>query len=95
MATSAALRLESTVAFLEGDLILDNAVMLLAESRKALKCGICTFDLSQTGHMDSSAISLLLGIRRSAESAGQTIALQAVPESLKSLATLYGVAEYL
>lgn len=95
MAASAALRLEPSVAFLEGDLILDNACMLLDESRKALKNGICTFDLSHVGQMDSSAISLLLGIRRSAESAGQTITLQALPESLKSLATLYGVVEYL
>ncbi len=43
--------------------------------------------------MDSSALSLLLSLRRS--SAGQSLEFRHIPESLLSLARLYGVADHL
>jgi ABC-type transporter Mla MlaB component len=41
--------------------------------------------------MDSSALSLLLSLRRRA--AGKPIEFHNLPESLTSLATLYGIAD--
>ena len=91
----AELRVEGDVARLEGDLTLDHASRLLAQGKAAIQDGVRGFDLSRVGHMDSSAISFILGLRRFAETQGQRIEFQSVSESLLSLAKLYGVAEHL
>lgn len=93
--TRAKLCIEGQVAFLEGDLTLDHASRLLAEGKRAIDNGIRGFDLSRVGQVDSSAISLILSLRRFAESRGQIIEVQSVSDSLLSLAKLYGVAEHL
>ena len=87
------MRVESGVALFEGDLVLDRATRLLAEAEAALAAGATVFDLSRVGHMDSSALSLMLSLRRRA--AGKAIEFRAVPESLSSMAKLYGIAEQL
>jgi phospholipid transport system transporter-binding protein len=76
---------------LDGDLVLDNASRLLTEGEAALSAGCSVFDLSGVGRMDSSALSLLLALRRRAD--GKTLQFRNVPESLTSLARLYGIAE--
>jgi ABC-type transporter Mla MlaB component len=88
-------RVDGQLAYLEGDLTLAHATRMLAQGKEAIQDGIRRFDLSRVGHMDSSAISLILGLRRFAEAQGQTIEIQSVSESLLSLAKLYGVAEHL
>lgn len=93
--TRAKLRIDGQVTFLEGDLTLGYASRLLAEGKSAIQNGVRGFDLSRVGQVDSSAISLILSLRRFAESLGQTIEVQSVSDSLLSLAKLYGVAEYL
>jgi ABC-type transporter Mla MlaB component len=60
------MRVEAGVAILEGDLVLDNATRMLAEGEQAIQAGAGVFDLSGVGKMDSSALSLLLALRRSA-----------------------------
>lgn len=85
------MRVESGVAAFEGDLILDNATRLLAEAEAALNEGATVFDLSGVGNMDSSALSLMLSLRRRA--GNKSIQFRAVPEDLVSLATLYGIAD--
>jgi phospholipid transport system transporter-binding protein len=85
------MRVEAGVALFEGDLVLDRATRLLAEAEAALAGGARVFDLSGVGHMDSSALSLMLSLRRRA--AGEPLAFRAVPESLLSLAKLYGIAD--
>ncbi len=85
------MRVEAGVAAVEGDLILDNATRLLAEAEAALGEGVSVFDLSRVGNMDSSALSLMLSLRRRA--AGKPIEFHAIPESLTSLANLYGIAD--
>jgi len=79
------------VAMLEGDLVLDNATRLLAAGEAAISAGSTVFDLSGVGRMDSSALSLLLALRRHAP--GKTLQFRNVPESLTSLARLYGIAD--
>jgi phospholipid transport system transporter-binding protein len=83
------MRIEAGVAFLQGDLILDNATRLLAECEAALSEGVDTFDLAGVAKLDSSAISLLLALRRRA--AGKSLQFHHVPESLTSLTRLYGL----
>jgi len=87
------IRVEASVAMLDGDLTLANASQWLAEGEGALKQGVVAFDMAGVGHLDSSALSLMLSLRRRAEAAGSTIEFRNIPESLASLAKLYGVAE--
>ena len=85
------MRVEQGVALLEGDLILDNATRLLAEAESAIRAGSSVFDLSGVHKLDSSALSLLLALRRNA--GGVNLQFRNVPESLSSLARLYGLAD--
>lgn len=52
-------------------------------------------DGSALQRFDSSALSLLLALRRHLLARGQTLSLVAVPPRLAELATLYGVDELL
>lgn len=89
------MRVEGGVAQFEGDLILANTTRLLAEAEAALDAGASAFDLSGVGHMDSSALSLLLALKRRTGAAGRALAFHNIPESMLSLAKLYGIAEQL
>ena len=83
------MQVQDGVALLTGDLTLANATRLLAESAAVLAGDAKIFDLAGSGQVDSSALSLLLSIRRRRSDAE----FRNVPESLLSLAKLYGVAE--
>ena len=85
------LRVEAGVAVLDGDLTLANASQWLAEGEAALTQGVATFDLAGLGQLDSSALSLMLSLRRRAEASGSSIEFRNLPDSLISLAKLYGV----
>lgn len=91
------MRVEHGVAMIEGDLVLDSATRVLADAEAAMRAGSSVFDLSGVGRMDSSALSLLLSLKRSylAQSRADESSLQfrRVPESLTSLAALYGIAD--
>lgn len=86
------MRVESGVAFLEGDLTLPQATRLLTECEAACRSGITSFDLSGAKALDSSAISLLLSLRRNA--AGKRLDFRNIPDGLVSLARLYGVVDH-
>ena len=87
------MRVEADVALLAGDLLLGNASDWLAQGEAALQQGVVIFDLSGVGQLDSSALSLLLSLRRRAQAAGSRLEVRHLPESLASLAKLYGVAD--
>ncbi|PIV89383.1 MAG: NTP-binding protein, partial [Hydrogenophilales bacterium CG17_big_fil_post_rev_8_21_14_2_50_63_12] len=80
------IHVEAGVALFDGDLTLANASQWLAQGEAALKQGTATFDLARLGHLDSSALSLLLSLRRRAEASGSAIEFRNIPESLASLA---------
>jgi len=52
-------------------------------------------DAGALAHFDSSALAVLLECRREAMSRGKTFAVARLPERLRELAALYGVAELL
>lgn len=52
-------------------------------------------DLAGVTEIDSTAVSLLLHWHRDAHTAKRQISMRNVPESIRSLATLYGVNELL
>jgi ABC-type transporter Mla MlaB component len=87
------MRIEAGVAYLEGDLTLAQATRLLRECEAAHRAGTQVYDLTGAGALDSSALSLLLSLRRQA--GGQTVEFRQIPDGLLSLARLYGVAEQL
>jgi ABC-type transporter Mla MlaB component len=93
------MRVEAGVAMIEGDLVLDSATRVLAEAEAALRAGSCVFDLSGVGKMDSSALSLLLALKRynfaQSPTDAQILQFRNVPSSLSSLAALYGIADQL
>jgi phospholipid transport system transporter-binding protein len=50
-----------------------------------------TVDFSSAGAIDSSALALLIDLRRAVEQAGGAFIVEHAPQSLKTLAALYGV----
>lgn len=87
------MRVDQGVARFEGDIVLDRARQLLAEAEAALGGGARVFDLAAVGHVDSSALSLLLALRRCAGRDG--VRFDNVPDSLTALARLYGISDLL
>jgi len=69
-----------------------NAASLLQSGEAAILNGDSRFDLSAVKRCDSSAVALLLAWQRAAHARGLHLQLEAVPASLCSLATLYGVS---
>lgn len=52
-------------------------------------------DASALVQFDSATLSVLLACRREAHRQGKTLVVKGLPERLRTLATLYGVAELL
>ena len=50
-------------------------------------------DAAPLQHFDSSALALILGLKRHCQAAGRELRVQGLPERLCGLAQLYGVAE--
>jgi phospholipid transport system transporter-binding protein len=52
-------------------------------------------DATALERFDSSALAVLLECRREAQVAGKTFSVRGLPERLRALASIYGVAELL
>ncbi len=87
------MRREGQVLLLENDLTLGHASHLLTQGRDEIANGARVVDFTHAGKVDSSALSLMLAWRRHALAAGRTLEFRNVPDSLMSLAKLYGVSE--
>jgi len=79
---------EPSVVKLEGALTLETVAACF---ERALPAGDLVFDFSGVSRVDSSALALLLGWLRRAKERGNSVELRAPPESLLTLARLYGV----
>ena len=65
------------------------------EGRRHLADGAATVDLKEVTELDSSALALLLAWLREAKAAGRAVAFANLPESLQTIARLYGVQDLL
>ena len=76
-------------------LTLANARGLLEAGRAALQPGEQVFDFSQVGEADSSAVAVMLGWLRAADTTRSTVRFAHIPAGVRSLAELYGVTDLL
>lgn len=67
---------------------------MLAQALRALPQAVVA-DASGLLKFDSSAIAVLLQCRRESQIQGKSFSVRGLPERLRSLAALYGVAELL
>jgi phospholipid transport system transporter-binding protein len=80
---------------LEGPVTLANVAALLEEGRRHLAECAATVDLAGVTELDSSALALLLAWLREARAGGRAVAFANLPESLQTIARLYGVEDLL
>ena len=89
------MRREGSRIVLSGTLTLANVAAVLEEGRRHLAEGVGTVDLGEITELDSSALALLLAWLREAKAAGRALAFANLPESLQTIARLYGVEDLL
>lgn len=78
-----------------GEILMDNANAVLAESNAFNIEDDLQINLSQVTDVDTAALSLLLEWQRRVQAAGKKVRFTHLPESLMSLAKLYGVADFI
>jgi ABC-type transporter Mla MlaB component len=78
-----------------GDLTFDNAGPVLARTRALPWPASGVVDVSGLGAVDSTAVALLLAIKRRAATQGREVTFTGVTASLASLAALYGIEDML
>ncbi len=76
------------------DITMDNASASLASCVAAIDAGEGSLSLAALAHSDSSAVAVVLAARRHATLAGRVLTIEDVPAAVRSLATLYGVEEF-
>jgi len=76
-------------------MIIATAAELREAGESALLNGVSVVDLGDVAEADSSAVAVLLAWTRIAGERGQALAIVGVPQSVRSLASLYGVADLL
>ncbi|AJC20208.1 STAS domain-containing protein [Pandoraea pulmonicola] len=76
---------------LQTDLTHDTAGDVLAQVIDRIDAGETHVDCAGLKHFDSSAIAVLLALRRHASQRGKTLVFTNLPTGLASLALVYGV----
>ncbi len=77
---------------LSGALTIANAAALCEEGKLQLN-GDVVIDLAAVTEIDSTALSVLFEWRRTARQKNLHVSFRNLPDSMKSLAALYGVAD--
>lgn len=78
-----------------GPMVITTVSGLREAGEAAIVAGAAVVDLAAVSDADSAAVALLLAWLRAAQERGQPLAISHAPDSIRSLATLYGVAELL
>ena len=89
------IRREGRRLVLSGPVTLSNVAALLDEGRRHLEEGVRAVDLGEISEMDSSLLALMLAWMRDARARGRDLVFVNLPESLKTIARLYGVESLL
>jgi phospholipid transport system transporter-binding protein len=85
------IRRQESRMILSGPVTLANVAALLEEGRRHLADGVNSVDFAEVTDMDSAALALCLAWLRDAKAAGGAISFANLPESLQTIARLYGV----
>ena len=85
------IRREGARLVISGAVTLGNAAALLEEGRRHIAEGVQTIDLAEVNEMDSALLAVLLAWLRDARSREKKISFVNLPESLRTIAQLYGV----
>ena len=80
---------------ISGRLTMDTIGALFNEAMQPLEGKTWTVDLAQIEVADSAAVSMLLSWVRNAQRHGASLSFVNIPDNLRSLADLYGVADAL
>ena len=80
---------------LSGPITLDNVVRVLDEGRRHIAEGVRSVDLAEVTEMDSALLAMLLAWLRDAHSHKRELTIANPPESLQTIARLYGVEQLL
>lgn len=78
-----------------GRLTMETVATLFDASLQPNKGGVLVIDMARVEAVDSAAVSLMLCWLRRAQRSNVTLSFSHAPDSLLSLARLYGVAELL
>jgi phospholipid transport system transporter-binding protein len=78
-----------------GAVTMNTVSALFAQGMQHLRTGDLVVDWLQAEAVDSAAVSMLLAWQRAARHEQRTLQMIGLPESLRSLARLYGVEELL
>lgn len=78
-----------------GPMVITSVSALKGTGESAIANGAMVIDLAGVTDADSAAVALLLAWVRTAQAAGTGLSIVDAPDSIRSLATLYGVAELL
>jgi len=87
--------LQGNTWLLSGEILVDNANAVLVESTGLEMSEALQIDFSAVTNTDTSAISLMMEWQRRAIAAKHKISFVNLPEGLESLATLYGVSDFI
>jgi phospholipid transport system transporter-binding protein len=85
------IRRESGRIVVSGPVTLANVAAVLEDGRRHLEEGVRTVDLGEVTEMDSSLLAAMLAWLREARRRGGELAFANLPESLRTIARLYGV----
>ncbi len=78
-----------------GDVLMDNANVILNQSKSLLMTSSIEVDFSAVTDVDTAAISLIMEWQRRAIASNCKVTFTSLPADLTSLATLYGVTEFI
>jgi phospholipid transport system transporter-binding protein len=78
-----------------GPMVIDSAASLKKAGDSAVTAGAAMVDLAAVTEADSAALAILLSWLRAAQERKQALMIVNTPENIRSLATLYGVADML
>jgi phospholipid transport system transporter-binding protein len=81
--------------YVTGSVLMDNVNAVLRQSAELSMEEAVTVDFSAVTDLDTSAISLIMEWQRRAAKSGCDVIFVNLPESLISLASLYGVTEFI
>lgn len=95
LSSPAQVTLTGDVLSLHGAMTLTHARRLADAGAAMLSGGTVTVDLQAASEIDSSALAVLFSWQRTQRQQGGSLSVRAAPESLQTLARVYGVDDQL